>query len=194
VTMTQTPPVGLDPTLDAAPGAARGTPEAAGGKGKKKRGKKERSGSGRSNLLPAVVLAAGIAAGGYFMGGGGASSAQPPATSAPPAVEPGEMAVLEPLTVNLDGSRYLRVGVSILTEQGFELVHGNAEKGEPSRFTPADENRLRDQVIAMFSGRELDEVVGADQLAVSKAELLERANEVLDGAALEVYFTEFVTQ
>ena len=188
MTMTEEAPAPVD-------AAASEGPEATGDKGKKgKKGKKDKDAKGKSNLVPALVLAAGIAAGGYFMGGGTSAATTTETTEAVAAPEPGEVAELDALTVNLAGGRFLRVGVSFLTTKDFEVTPGDPKKGEPARFKPEYENRLRDQVIAMFAGRELSDVVGAAQLEEAKAELLERANAVLGDHALEVYFTEFVTQ
>jgi flagellar protein FliL len=184
MTMTEEAPAAVDAA------AAEGH-EPAGKKGKK--AKKDKAAKGKSNLVPALVLAAGIAAGGYFMGGG-YSDATTETVEVVAAPEPGEVAELDALTVNLAGGRFLRVGVSFLTTKDFEVTPGDPKKGEPARFKPEYENRLRDQVIAMFAGRELSDVVGAAQLDEAKAELLERANAVLGDHALEVYFTEFVTQ
>jgi flagellar protein FliL len=179
-------------TVDAAPS---GEADPSGGKGKKgKKDKKDSSAKGKSNLVPAVVLAVGIAAGGYFMGGGTTEAATETIEAVDEAPEPGDVAELDALTVNLAGGRFLRVGVSFLTVKDFEVIHGDPKKGEPSRFKPEYENRLRDQVIAMFAGRQLSDVVGSEQLQDAKAELLERANEVVGDKVLEVYFTEFVTQ
>jgi flagellar protein FliL len=150
-------------------------------KGKKgKKAKKDKS--GRSNLVPAIVLAVGLAAAGYFMGGGG-SSAEAAAPAEAAAIEaapvPGEFVEVEPMTLNLNGGRFLRVGVSFLTVEGFEAIAGDPHKGEPARFYPEHASKLRDQLIAMFA---------------AKAELLERANVVLDDQVLEVYFVDFVMQ
>ena len=73
--------------------------------------KKEKK--GKSNLIPAVVLALGIAAGGYFMGG---SSSDAASADAKPAVEkptPGEIATMDPLSVNLADGHFLKVDRSL---------------------------------------------------------------------------------
>ena len=185
MTMTEDAPVAADTAVE---------PEPSGSGKKGKKNKKDTGAKGKSNLVPAVVLALGIAAGGYFMGGGGAAATTESAEPAEAVVEPGEVAELDALTVNLAGGRFLRVGVSFLTTKELEVVPGDPKKGEPARFKPEYENRMRDQVIAMFAGRDLSEVVGAEQLEEAKTELLERANGVVGDKILEVYFTEFVTQ
>lgn len=158
-----------------------------------KRSKKTKS--GRSNLLPALVLAAGIAAAGYFVGapGGDAGAETDAATgeAAAEEVEPGVVVELEPMTLNLDGGRFLRVGVAVLTTSEFESF---ADDEGTMRLTPDHGSQLRDQLIAMFAGRQISELTGSDNLEDTKAELLDRANQVLDDQALEVYLTEFVTQ
>ena len=183
--MTMTDEPTTDTTADAAPtaGAGAADPKAA------KKAKK-----GRSNLLPALVLAGGIAAAGYFVGGPGASADADPGASEPRAEEqhePGEVIELEPMTVNLDGGRFLRVGVAVLATEEFD---GSVDDGGTERFAPEYESRLRDQLIAMFAGRDLGSLSGAENLEAIKAELLERTETVLDGHALEIYLTEFVTQ
>ena len=149
---------------------------------------------GRSNLLPALVLAAGIAAAGYFVGGTGAS-ADAEASGVQSEVEhhyePGEVIELEAMTVNLAGGRFLRVGLAVLATDEFD---GFVDDGGTARFLPEHESRLRDQLIAMFAGRELGSLSGAENLEAIKAELLDRTDTVLDGHALEIYLTDFVTQ
>jgi flagellar protein FliL len=165
---------------------------------KSKKGKKaKKDKSGRSNLVPAIVLAIGVAAAGYFMGSGG-TSAEAVAPAGAETIEaapvPGEFVEVEPMTLNLDGGRFLRVGVSFLTVEGFEAIDGDPHKGEPARFYPEHASKLRDQLIAMFGGREVSTLLGAEGLEAAKTELLERANVVLDDQVLEVYFVEFVMQ
>lgn len=176
-------------TEEAPVAAATPDAEAEGKKGKKGKAKKDKSKGGRSNLVPALVLAAGIAAGGYFMGGS-------PADGTPAVVEPepevvaGEVVELDALTVNLANGRFVRVGVAFLTSEEYEPLEGD----DGYRFPPGHESRLRDQLIASFAGRDVTWVTGHENLEVVKAELLERANGVLDGHALEVYFTDLVVQ
>lgn len=177
-----------EPTTDTTGGAA---PTADAGSADPKAAKKAKK--GRSNLLPALVLAGGIAAAGYFVGGPGASADADPQASEPEVEqhEPGEVIELEPMTVNLDGGRFLRVGVAVLATEEFD---GSVDDGGTARFTPEHESRLRDQLIAMFAGRELGSLSGAENLETIKVELLERTDTVLDGHAIEIYLTEFVTQ
>lgn len=156
----------------------------------KGKGRKAKAPKGRSNLLPALVLAAGVAAGGYFMGGGNSTSAaDPTVVTAPP--EAGEMVQLDPMTLNLAEGRFLRVGVAFRMTEDFE-----SEEGDDGafRFSPQDQGRLRDQLIAMFSGRDGSQLVTSDQLDATKDELLERANALFNGQAIEVYLTDFVMQ
>ena len=185
MTMTEDAPVTAGPT------PAPAEPQDKKGK-KGKKDKKDKDGKGKSNLVPAIVLAAGLAAGGYFMGGGGgeAVAAGEVAEVEDAAPEPGATVGLEPITVNLDGGRFLRVGVAFRMSAEFEAVDDHGEY----HFDGADQGRLRDQLIAMFAGRSSSSLVGAGQLDEIKAELLERANTLFEGEVLEVYLTDFVMQ
>ena len=180
-----------EPTTEtpAAPADGGDTGKATDKSGKDKKDKKAKG--GRSNLLPAVVLAVGIAAGGYFVGGSGAAADPDASDEAAEVVElePGEVVELDSVTVNLANGRFLRVGVAVLTSSEFESLDG-----EPREFKPEHQSRLRDQLIAMFAGRDVSTLTGAENLDAAKAEMLDRINVVLDGHALEVYLTEFVSQ
>lgn len=182
MTMTEAAPI-------ADPGAAAAAPTDSSSGKKDKKGKKQKAAKGRSNLVPALVLAAGVAAGGYFMGGG--SSTPVDATPTTVAPELGDMVRLDPMTLNLDGGRFLRVGVAFRMTKDFET---SADTEGAIHFSPEDEGRLRDQLIAMFSGRDGSTLVTSEQLEETKAELLERANVLFDGQAVEVYLTDFVMQ
>lgn len=179
MTMTEEAPVAAGP-----PDADSG-----GKKSKKGKAKKDKAKGGRSNLVPALVLAAGIAAGGYFMGGSPADST-PAVVEVEPEIVAGEVVELDSLTVNLANGRFVRVGVAVLTSEDYEPLEGD----DGWRFPPGHESRLRDQLIANFAGRDVAGVTGHENLELVKAELLERANRVLDGHAIEVYFTDLVVQ
>jgi flagellar protein FliL len=179
-----------EPTTEAPAAPADASGQGAADKGKKgKKAKKDKG--GRSNLVPAVVLAIGIAAGGYFVGGSGAAATTDAEESAAEAdeLEAGDVVELEAVTVNLANGRFLRVGVAVLTSAEFESVDD-----EPRRFKPEHQSRLRDQLIAMFAGRDVATLTGAENIEATKAEMLDRVNVVLDGHAFEVYLTEFASQ
>jgi flagellar protein FliL len=179
MTMTDTP----DVDTDVAP-----APDAAGKKGKKGKAKKEKG--GKSNLVPAIVLALGIAAGGYFMGGSGESAAAPTETTVPEIVE-GPLLAIEPMTVNLAGGRYLRVGVSFQMTDAYEdAVEG--EEGEA--FPHHDASRIQDLLIATLGGRPVDGLATSDGRSAVKEEIHHQVDELFEGEVMEIYFTEFVIQ
>lgn len=179
MTITESPDVAV---------AAEAAPTEKGTKAKKDKGKKDKG--GKSNLVPAIVLAVGIAAGGYFMGGSG-SDAAPVATTAAPDVVEGPLLGVEPMTVNLAGGRYLRLGVSIQLSDAYEdAVEG--EEGET--FPHHDASRVQDLLISTLGGRDGGGLSTADGRDEVKEELRAHLNEVFDGAVMEVYFTEFVIQ
>lgn len=185
MTVTEMPPVAEGPAA-AAPGA-----EAAGDKkGKKGKAKKDKGGA-KSNLVPAIVLAVGIATGGFFMGSGGGEATVTEVLVTEPVLEPGEVVGVGPLTVNLAGGSYLRVGVSIQASTEAEL---EVDADGAARLRPADESRLLDQIIAVFGGQDVSTLAGSEGRDGARSELFDTANEMLDGQVLGVYFTEFVMQ
>ena len=91
----------------------------------------------------------------------------------------GEVMSLEPRQINLEGGRYLRLGLAL---QGTE----EAEELEGSKAL--------DAAIALFSGRSLEEVTRPEELKDLKAELKKEVEELYHGEVMDVYFTDFVTQ
>lgn len=172
-------------TMTDAPPAAAVAPEA-GKKGKK--GKKKKEG-GRSNLLPAIVLAGGIAAGGYFMGGSSEAAAPVPTTEVE--VAAGPLLALDPMTVNLAGGSYLRVGVSFQMTDAYE---GAVEVDEGHAFAGTDASRVQDLLIARLGGRSPSELQTPEGRADVKQELLVEAAALLDGEVMDIYLTQFVIQ
>lgn len=134
---------------------------------------------GKSNLLPAVVLALGILGGGYFMGGSGsASEAEAPE---PP---PGEVATVEPLSLNLADGHFLKVGIALqLTEE----VH-------LEEFGEGELAKARDLLIDRLAGRKMEELASPEGREALKEELSEAARETFHDEVIDVYFTDFVMQ
>lgn len=137
----------------------------------------EAAGGGKKKLIAivlVVLLAAGAAA--YFFLFSGSGEAEP-------APVPGAVLTLESTAVNLAGSGYLKIGVTLqLTEE--------AGKEAP------DGARATDIVIETFSGAQLADVTG--NRAAMKAELEQRIEDAynVDGEELVmgIYYTEYVTQ
>ncbi len=94
----------------------------------------------------------------------------------------GEVLQVDPVSLNLAGGRYLRLGIAL------QLVEG------AGAHAPIDSARALDQAIALFSGRDIAAVsdpVVRDQL---KAELVHQLEETYHGEVVDVYLTEYVTQ
>jgi len=135
---------------------------------------------GKGNLVPAAVLAVGIAVGGYFMGGsGGAATAAEPVK--PPA---GEIATMEPLSVNLADGHFLKVGIALqLTEEVSLEEFGEGELA-----------KAKDLLIEQVGGRPMEELATPEGRQALKEELVDGADETFHGDVIDVYFTDFVMQ
>lgn len=149
-------------------------PVAAGGGGT---GEGDAPGGGgrRRVVLVAVVLAVLLAAGGWFflLRGGGEAEAEPAPT-------PGEVLALDPISVNLAGGHYLKLGMAVQMVEGAE----HAPEG----------SRALDIAIDLFSGRDMADLGTAELRQEVKAELVERISAAYHHEVMDVYFTEFVMQ
>lgn len=122
-----------------------------------------------------VVLGVGAAyLGGVFDKG---AAAEPPA---PPVPTPGEVLAVEPVSLNLAGGHYLRIGL------GLQLTTDVQEAPDPSKAV--------DAAIKLFSGRTMDEVSDPATRDALTAELAEQLVEVYEGEVMDVYLTNYVTQ
>ena len=99
--------------------------------------------------------------------------------SGPAAPEPGEVLVLDPIQLNLEGGHYLRVGLALqLTTTAHEL----------------DGSKALDATISLLSGRSVADLAAKGEHTKVKEDLLELLHEAYHGDVMGVYFTEFVTQ
>ncbi len=127
--------------------------------------------SKRTLVLATVVVLVVVGAAAYWFLLRGSSAPEPP--------EEGEVVALEPVQVNLSGGHYLRVGVALQMT---------------ADATEADGSKALDSTIALFTGREVDELADEKKRSELQAELEEELHESYEGQVLHVYFTEFVTQ
>jgi flagellar FliL protein len=125
-----------------------------------------------------LILAVGGAAGFFLLGG--SSDAAP---KEPPKPEPGVAIVLDPITVNLAGGRYLRIGLTI-----------QMAKTKNAAPEPPDGSRALDQAILLLTNASADSLQKPEQLESLKAELTKRISAVYDGDVMEVLLTQFVIQ
>jgi flagellar FliL protein len=95
------------------------------------------------------------------------------------APEPGEVAAMEPIQVNLAGGHYLKIGIALqLTADAHE----------------AEGSQALDATIELFSGRSMDELTRVESREKLKHRLVKELEHRYHGDVMDVYFTDFVTQ
>lgn len=144
--------------------------------------------SGRSRLkLIAIILPALLLIGGgvYFfvLSPGSDSNASADAShgegSEPkPTEKPGEIVTVEPVTINLAGGHYLKVGLDL---------QATVDAGKHVTPGPA-----ADALISQFSGRTIDELATTEGREEAKKELLEVVEKLYHKEVYEIYYTTFV--
>ncbi|WP_308121602.1 flagellar basal body-associated FliL family protein [Actinotalea ferrariae] len=130
-------------------------------------------------VLMVSVALVGAAAAYWFLLGPGANGTSA-AAEEPPAPEPGVVQVIEPISLNLAGNRYLMIGL------GLQLTAEVEEEIDPSKAL--------DRTISLFSGRTIEEVSSAEGRTALKAELAAVLEEDYHGEVIDVLFTTYVTQ
>ncbi|GGS86669.1 hypothetical protein GCM10010156_51510 [Planobispora rosea] len=151
-------------TLKAAPDAG----EADGGKKKSKM---------KLFIIAGAVLVLAGAAAAYFLlfaGGGEDAAAEEPKP------EPGAVAALEAITINLADGHFLKLKLAL---QATAEVH-----------EAPDGSKALDLAIDHFSNRPVDELSSDKARNLAKQELLEKVEKAYEGQIMDIYFTEFVMQ
>lgn len=162
------PKIGARPTAPAV--VPEQVSESKGGKGG------EEKKSSKTLLLVVLVLVAAAAVYWFFLKPQDVAGV----AAEEPAPEPGEVLVVDPISLNLSDGHYLRIGI------GMQLTADVHE--EP------DTARALDIVVALFSQRPVEEVTSAEGREALKAELLRQLEDVYEGEVMDVYFTDYVTQ
>jgi flagellar FliL protein len=91
---------------------------------------------------------------------------------------PGATVEVEPVTINLAGGHYLKVGL---------LLQATADAGEE---VPA--GKAADALIAEFSGKTVDEISTEEGRNEAKEELLKTIKKMYEKKVYEIYYTSFV--
>jgi len=127
-------------------------------------------------VLVVLLVAAAAGAAWFFL-----LRPDPGATPAPePEPEKGAVVAVEPVSLNLAGGHYLRLGFSM------QLTADAKESPDPSAAI--------DHAIAIFSGRTVDEVSDPKKRERLRDELAEQLAETYEGEVMGVYLTNYVTQ
>ena len=150
-------------------------------------------GGGKGKTIVLYVLAAvGVLGGvkGFVLGGGKPAAAEASAASTTTTTAPGPIVTLDPITVNIAGDRFLKIGL------GIQLSGDHA--GEPKAHDADDPTkgfaRALDLTIETFGGHSYESLVTPEGRAKAKEELLSKLEAVYHEEVEGVYFTDFVMQ
>ena len=99
--------------------------------------------------------------------------------SGPSAPQPGEVAALDPIQVNLADGHYLRLGLALQLTQGTAKVDGS---------------KALDASIDLFTGKPADRLAQPAYREQLKKQLEAKLEKSYEGEVMGVYFTDFVTQ
>ncbi|HEX5534767.1 MAG TPA: flagellar basal body-associated FliL family protein [Actinomycetales bacterium] len=132
-------------------------------------------GRSRKKLVVVVLIAlVGVAAAGWFF------LLRPDGDAAEPKPVAGEVLSLEPMSINLAGGHYLRVGIALqVVEKPKQEIDGS---------------KALDLTISTLSGRQVADLTDSAKRDAIKAELTAKVAEAYDDDVMALYFTEFVTQ
>jgi flagellar FliL protein len=92
--------------------------------------------------------------------------------------KPGAVVPVDPVTINLAGGHYLKVGL---------LLQATADAGEE-----VPPGKAADCLITEFSGKTVDELATAEGRDAAKEELLKAIKKTYEKKVYEIYYTTFV--
>jgi flagellar FliL protein len=136
----------------------------------------ESRGGGRKKLVILLLVVLLLAAAGYLLVLKPKSSTPGP----PPKPVAGVVVKLDPITVNLAGGHFLKLGLSL---------QATADAGEDVSGAKA-----LDAAIDLFSNKTIKELATRDGREGAKAQLVKKMSDLYEGKVYDVYFTDFVMQ
>jgi flagellar FliL protein len=160
-------------TEKAAAKGAKGKPGNAPKDGEEEAGAK----GGKKKLIiiaaPVALILIGAAVWFFLLRGGGEEKAEP-------APLPGVVVRMDPISINLAGGHYLKLGIALqATIDAHEEPEGS---------------HAQDLAVAMLSGRTVEELADGAAREAIKAELKTEVTESYEHSVMDVWFYEFVTQ
>jgi flagellar FliL protein len=164
---------------------------------KKKAAEGDEPKKGKAKTMVVYAFAAiGVLGGlkGFVLGGGAKPAAAVDASGVPTTTttKPGPIITLEPITVNIQGDRFLKVGLGLQLAGDYapEAGHGAADSDDPTKGFA----RALDLTIETFGGHSYDSLVEPAGRAAAKDELVEKLKHAYHEEVEGVYFTDFVMQ
>jgi len=157
---------------------------------KKKAADGDEAKGGKGKSIAMIVLAVVGVLGGLkgFVLSGGAKAAAAPGVSTTTTTKPGPIVTLDPITVNIAGDRFLKVGLGLQLKGG--LVVPAHDSDDPTKGFA----RALDLTIETFGGRSYESLVKPDGRAAAKDELMKALESAYPDEVEGVYFTDFVMQ
>lgn len=149
---------------------------------------------GKGRLLTIAALVIGLLGGlkGFVLGGG-AKTATPPGETTTTTEPLGAVVTLDPITLNIAGGRFLKVGLAFQIAHDYEAPAGGHE-GKDSDDPTKGYARAVDLAIEVLGGREFEELLTTEGRSAVKEELNHALEEEYPGEIEGVYFTQFVMQ
>jgi flagellar basal body-associated protein FliL len=157
-------------------------------------GEEAKGGGGKGKTMVVYALAAVGLLGGlksFILGGGGKAAAAPAAaaaTATTSTTKPGAVVTVGPITVNIAGDRFLKVGLGLQLKGG--MVVPPHDSDDPSKGFA----RALDLTIQTFGGRPYDALVSAPGRQAARDELAKALEAAYPDQVEAVYFTDFVMQ
>ena len=122
---------------------------------------------------PVLLILIGAAVWFFLLRGGGEEKAEP-------APLPGVVVRMDPISINLAGGHYLKVGIALqATIDAHEEPEGS---------------HAQDLAVTLLSGRTVEELADGAAREAIKAELKAEVTESYEHSVMDVWFYEFVTQ
>jgi flagellar protein FliL len=158
----------------------------------KTEGGEEKAKGGKSRLVIGAVVAvvAVVLLKVFVLGGGGKAAAESAGGAVTTSTVAGPVVTLEPITLNIAGGRFLKVGLS------FQLSgkHTGEDKAKDGDDPTKGYAKAVDIAIATLGGRSFDDLATPEAREKVKIELVDKLEHAYPDEIEGIYFTQFVMQ
>src|SRR2546423_2970667 len=157
---------------------------------KKGDGHEAKKGGKGKTLAVSALAAVGILGGlkGFVLGGGKPAAAEASGASTTTTTQPGPIIALDPITVNITGDRFLKIGLGLQLWGKYVpgAGHGAPDSDDPTKGFA----RALDLTIETFGGHSYEELSTPEGRKKAKEELVDKLKQAYHEEVEGVYFTE----